>query len=199
MAGFQLNLKDKKKPPVKGKPGFLLGKKQTPLKRKGILDESDSEDEDKKTTIDTFDSHEIEKTDLVIRPENLSNKIQKDTEPHKGTDLDLIARAAVLEGRPNSDSVIHISGPNRDAEEATPELYEKVPVEDFGAALLRGMGWKGDKKGSVQKPRLNTEKRKQGLLLGIGAKAIKDDDLAQELLSSKAKFSVPLVKKVDKK
>ncbi|KAF9290134.1 hypothetical protein BGZ68_007837 [Mortierella alpina] len=33
-------------------------------------------------------------------------------------------------------------------DEASLEDYEKVPVEDFGAALLRGMGWKGDSKGS---------------------------------------------------
>ncbi|KAF9093827.1 hypothetical protein BGX23_002866 [Mortierella sp. AD031] len=33
-------------------------------------------------------------------------------------------------------------------DEATLEDYEKVPVEEFGAALLRGMGWKGDNNGS---------------------------------------------------
>ncbi|EGV66358.1 hypothetical protein CANTEDRAFT_91520 [Yamadazyma tenuis ATCC 10573] len=75
----------------------------------------------------------------------------------------------------------------------TTESYDEVPVEEFGMALLRGMGWNG--KSAVTKPQTNTAKRKQGLLLGIGAKALKDEDLAQELLSSKAKFSVPLVKK----
>lgn len=33
-------------------------------------------------------------------------------------------------------------------DEASLEDYEKVPVEEFGAALLRGMGWKGDDNGS---------------------------------------------------
>lgn len=43
--------------------------------------------------------------------------------------------------------------------------YDMVPIEDFGAALLRGMGWKGnvdtDDKGAEPKPRYK--------LLGLGA------------------------------
>jgi hypothetical protein len=33
-------------------------------------------------------------------------------------------------------------------DEATLDDYDNVPVEEFGAALLRGMGWNGDMKGS---------------------------------------------------
>ncbi|KAF9976611.1 hypothetical protein BGZ73_008214 [Actinomortierella ambigua] len=50
-------------------------------------------------------------------------------------------------------------------DEATLEDYEKVPVEEFGAALLRGMGWKGDEKGSS--PVLYQQRP---ALLGLGAK-----------------------------
>ena len=55
---------------------------------------------------------------------------------------------------------------------STLEDYERVPVEEFGAALLRGMGWKGEKKGQVR-----DVKRRQNLL-GLGAKELKD---AEEL------------------
>lgn len=55
---------------------------------------------------------------------------------------------------------------------STLEDYERVPVEEFGAALLRGMGWKeGDaKKGTVTRPR--DVKRRQNLL-GLGATELK--------------------------
>lgn len=52
------------------------------------------------------------------------------------------------------------------------EDYERVPVEEFGAALLRGMGWKeGDeKKGTIARPK--DVKRRQNLL-GLGATELK--------------------------
>ncbi|EPE35246.1 hypothetical protein GLAREA_10943 [Glarea lozoyensis ATCC 20868] len=55
---------------------------------------------------------------------------------------------------------------------STLEDYERVPVEEFGAALLRGMGWKGQKEGKIKEV-----KRRQNLL-GLGAKELKD---AEEL------------------
>ncbi|KAG0225950.1 hypothetical protein BGW41_004454 [Actinomortierella wolfii] len=50
-------------------------------------------------------------------------------------------------------------------DEATLDDYEKVPVEEFGAALLRGMGWKGDTNGVS--PVLYQQRP---ALLGLGAK-----------------------------
>jgi len=52
--------------------------------------------------------------------------------------------------------------------------YAAVPVEEFGAALLRGMGWKegevvGKRKDQISKPRI-LERRPA--LLGIGAKEV---------------------------
>lgn len=57
-------------------------------------------------------------------------------------------------------------------EPSTLEDYERVPVEEFGSALLRGMGWNGEKVGGLRKvkPRQN--------LLGLGAKELKE---AEEL------------------
>ncbi|KAI9848744.1 MAG: hypothetical protein M1837_006831 [Sclerophora amabilis] len=59
-------------------------------------------------------------------------------------------------------------------ESATLDQYAAVPVEEFGAALLRGMGWKegdvvGKRKDQISKPRL-IERRPA--LLGIGAKEV---------------------------
>ncbi len=49
-------------------------------------------------------------------------------------------------------------------ESSTLEDYERVPVEEFGAALLRGMGWDGKERGKVR------DVKRRGNLLGLGAK-----------------------------
>lgn len=61
------------------------------------------------------------------------------------------ARKLVLEGQENihADDVEAFQKNLEELpDEASLEDYEKVPVEEFGAALLRGMGWNGDAKGS---------------------------------------------------
>ncbi|KAK6334148.1 hypothetical protein TWF696_002650 [Orbilia brochopaga] len=62
---------------------------------------------------------------------------------------------------------------------ATLEEYAAVPVEEFGAALLRGMGWKegqaiGRSGGAGNKPRI-VEKRPA--FLGIGAKGVGAEEI----------------------
>jgi len=47
---------------------------------------------------------------------------------------------------------------------STLEDYERIPVEEFGAALLRGMGWDGQVRGKMR------EVKRRGNLLGLGAK-----------------------------
>jgi G-patch domain len=59
-------------------------------------------------------------------------------------------------------------------DQASLDDYAAVPVEEFGAALLRGMGWKegdvvGKRKDQISKPRV-VERRPN--LLGIGAKEV---------------------------
>ena len=61
-------------------------------------------------------------------------------------------------------------------EPATLDDYVAVPVDEFGSAMLRGMGWKGpqardDKSGQVKKPK---ELARRPALLGIGAKELPD-------------------------
>lgn len=59
----------------------------------------------------------------------------------------------------------------RDVQEAgevsTLEDYESMPVEEFGAALLRGMGWDGKHKGKIH------EVKRRANLIGLGAKELK--------------------------
>jgi hypothetical protein len=47
------------------------------------------------------------------------------------------------------------------------EAYNRVPVEEFGAALLRGMGWKG-----TDAEQVVTEVKQRPFLLGLGAKPL---------------------------
>ncbi|KAG6121218.1 hypothetical protein E4U14_002396 [Claviceps sp. LM454 group G7] len=52
---------------------------------------------------------------------------------------------------------------------STLEDYEAMPVEEFGAALLRGMGWNGEPTGPKVK-----EVRRRPNRLGLGAEELKD-------------------------
>lgn len=47
--------------------------------------------------------------------------------------------------------------------------YEAMPVEEFGAALLRGMGWNGEERGAKRK-----EVKRRPNKLGLGAKALNE-------------------------
>lgn len=94
--------------------------------------------------------------------------------------LEKKALDALVNGEPSDDRVIAIQTEEeafrngvRDAPEApTLAAYEATPIEGFGAALLRGMGWKEDsaagKNGAATKPK---EVKRRPALLGIGAKA----------------------------
>ncbi|PTB67888.1 hypothetical protein BBK36DRAFT_1085855, partial [Trichoderma citrinoviride] len=54
---------------------------------------------------------------------------------------------------------------------STLQDYEDMPVEEFGAALLRGMGWNGEPRG----PPVKQVKRRQNRL-GLGAKELKEEE-----------------------
>lgn len=57
------------------------------------------------------------------------------------------------------------------------DAYKRVPVEEFGAALLRGMGWKGDSSNKDKETEKEREDASSGLVqkrpafLGLGAKS----------------------------
>ncbi|KAM4068163.1 g-patch domain-containing protein [Hirsutella rhossiliensis] len=55
--------------------------------------------------------------------------------------------------------------------ESTLDDYEAMPVEEFGAALLRGMGWNGEPRGPKPK-----EARRRANRLGLGAKELKESE-----------------------
>ncbi|VEU21508.1 DEKNAAC102633 [Brettanomyces naardenensis] len=57
-----------------------------------------------------------------------------------------------------------------DVEETTMESYKKVPVEKFGLAMLRGMGWEGDAKKEEASSKQDSKLKPRPLLLGLGAK-----------------------------
>ena len=78
-----------------------------------------------------------------------------------------------FEGRPNEDDSFKSDIASR-PDSASMDEYNAVPIEEFGAALLRGMGWKegdvvGKRKNQIIKTRI-VERRPA--LLGIGAKEV---------------------------
>jgi hypothetical protein len=85
-------------------------------------------------------------------------------------------------------------------EEATLEAYERIPVSQFGAAMLRGMGWKPgepasrDKKRGIVEPWLPPSRP---ALLGIGAKEreVFDDGSGRRTPSRPERKYVPLIRK----
>ncbi|KAL1793378.1 hypothetical protein ACET3X_008360 [Alternaria dauci] len=102
--------------------------------------------------------------DNLTEEQRLEKKALDSLISGKSTDNDLVIPVQTEEEAFLSD--IH------DAPDApTLEAYEATPIEGFGAALLRGMGWKDGeeigKNGVAAKPR---EIKRRPALLGIGAK-----------------------------
>ncbi|KAI1505546.1 DExH-box splicing factor binding site-domain-containing protein [Biscogniauxia marginata] len=64
------------------------------------------------------------------------------------------------------------------AEVSTIEEYNKIPEGEFGAAMLRGMGWKGEEKGSKPK-----EVQRRPHLMGLGSK--EDEEIRKGELARK--------------
>jgi hypothetical protein len=93
----------------------------------------------------------------------------------KGPDLVIPASSAEEDTGPISEADAYRRAIAMAPDASTLEDYERVPVEEFGAALLRGMGWKGPS--ANEKSRVK-EIKKRPNLLGLGAKELKD---AEEL------------------
>ncbi|KAF9992591.1 hypothetical protein BGZ65_012047, partial [Modicella reniformis] len=88
------------------------------------------------------------------------------------------ARLLVLHGQENITDVDAFQKNLKELpDEASLEDYEKVPVEEFGAALLRGMGWNGDLKGSEA-----IEYNRRPALLGLGAKPIEPEPITKKYI-----------------
>lgn len=80
-------------------------------------------------------------------------------------------------------------------EETAQEEYEEVPIEEFGAALLRGMGWKEEEEDSTandkKKKPILPHQQPRAELVGIGATPVANN-------TSKNQPFLPIVK-VDRK
>lgn len=90
------------------------------------------------------------KKDLVIPVDKKDDKADKDEEDIPVDPREIYKRQIAAAPEPS-----------------TLEDYERIPVEEFGAALLRGMGWDG-----VKKEGRGDVKRRPNLL-GLGAKELK--------------------------
>lgn len=100
-------------------------------------------------------------------------------------------RKQVVMGEEDPGLTIPLSKAAEEEVEVEDVEYNDVPVEEFGAALLRGMGWKGDR----QKPKTKSvEKRQRSAILGIGAKPL-DNELVEDLMGKKKVIGIPLKKK----
>lgn len=72
----------------------------------------------------------------------------------------------------------------------------KIPIDEFGAAFLRGLGWQEEeernKDDSKSTNTQNLSHRKHGITLGIGAKPI-DEEIIQDLNSTEK--GIPIIKR----
>lgn len=60
------------------------------------------------------------------------------------------------------------------------EAYNRMPVEEFGAALLRGMGWKGDLDDTDKEKSEKIDNNvKRAALLGLGAKEVTEEPVSE--------------------
>ncbi|KAH7143975.1 DExH-box splicing factor binding site-domain-containing protein [Dactylonectria macrodidyma] len=110
--------------------------------------------------------------------ENASPKDSPKQDPPPKRTADDEAMDALLGNNAYDEKVIHPTEEDafkRDIEQAgeasTLEDYEAMPVEEFGAALLRGMGWDGKDRGTKVK-----EVKRRPNRLGLGAKELKEDE-----------------------
>jgi len=107
-------------------------------------------------------------------------------------DEDLASRTTII---PVTEDEAFQQDINELPDSATLDNYTDMPVSEFGAAMLRGMGWAGDGKGekSVQ-PWLP---KSRPALLGIGAKEkeVFDDGSKKKFFGKPDKRYIPIIKK----
>jgi hypothetical protein len=156
--------------------GLTITKKAVTTEGDANIGDAQRSHEDAKTEVETTEvlvEQPREKTDDELALEALMGK----QNGKKGPDLVIPKVAANDEDddeytRPRNEEDAYRRAIQNAPDVSTLEDYERVPVEEFGAALLRGMGWKeGDaKKGRIERPK--EVKRRQNLL-GLGATELK--------------------------
>lgn len=215
--GFQMKIKKKGKsvgvdsPGVnKGSVAFSVRKRKPEVSKPSksttsFAPESDEEDEIIRE-IDSFDTRKggaiadnkaiDAREKIIIRPTHLTTRPRPKVERNSFalmTRNDANIEQELDEDIADNDVGMVINlGESDDEKEVEKAEYDKVPVDQFGAALLRGMGWKPNKKES---PGPSLESRKKGVVLGIGAKPV-EAELMDDLFDKK-KLLVPMVRKTD--
>ncbi|ODQ81600.1 hypothetical protein BABINDRAFT_159872 [Babjeviella inositovora NRRL Y-12698] len=119
-------------------------------------------------------AEEQARAELLANPSTMSTS-EKLTIPLEGFDEDLYKRDIVK--RPGA---------------TTQDEYEAVPVEDFGAALLRGMGWKGNKTKKASLQNGSSAVKKRPAWLGIGAQPL-DEEMAKGQVRGMERVYNPIV------
>lgn len=126
----------------------------------------------------TFDKKDAEEGDAKPEPMEVDGEAKTEDTRTEEEKLQAEAFEALVNGKSTNQTVIPISEEEamkndiRDAPDApTLAVYEATPIEGFGAALLRGMGWKdNDTQGKDKKKVPPEEVKRRPALLGIGAK-----------------------------
>ncbi|KAI5963955.1 SPP2 [Candida margitis] len=174
-SGFKINLKKKAGP-------------------KKIL-QAEATDESKKL-IDSYtasDTQEKELKEWVIEPKKISRSIVQQQQPRKEKQPreELKYGVTTFEKSEPAQQGSVIRKLTYESDSDSEDDDKKIPVEEFGAAFLRGLGWNG-KKDDTDSYDKDVKNRQRGVTLGIGAKPI-DNDLARELHNKAGE--VPLVKR----
>lgn len=187
------------------KKGSFAVKKKTLANKTSLLSDEKIVKEDEKIEITTFDGRtgasdknaSTPKEPLVIK-QHLRSSLRKSgandhSRPEEGNknplsevSSDQEARRSVLRDGTNANTLtIPLAGTveRQYGESPDEEAYERIPVESFGEALLRGMGWQGGKAPAASQP-----KAASSSYLGLGAKHIPQ-------LDSKDKDYSPLVRR----
>lgn len=152
---------------------------------------------DSKTLIDSYtasDTQLKEAENWVIKPQKISRSIvqpQQLKEEEPGEKLKYGVTTFKRSELVQSSSLIRKLTYESDSDSDEDDGNKKIPVEEFGAAFLRGLGWDG-KKDDDDTYEEDVKNRQRGVTLGIGAKPI-DNDLARELQNQVS--DVPLVKR----
>lgn len=132
----------------------------------------------------------IERPDKKKVKEVVSKDAPQDDDDNLEFGINVLGEGKIKEERKKERVVIV-------GKEQKKEEYESVPVELFGAAFLRGFGWKGDEKGAGKEGDEQMDKIKKSVqrqdFLGIGAKAVKGTEVKMKDL----KYSPVVKKKVE--
>ncbi|KAI1131506.1 DExH-box splicing factor binding site-domain-containing protein [Nemania abortiva] len=151
--------------------GLNVSKKPTREAQENISSPDDMSKEQKK-----------EASDMAISSSHPSLDADKDAMDallgnRKPTEQFIIEDTSVSSKPQFSEKDAYQRGLHEAAEVSTIEEYSEIPEGEFGAAMLRGMGWKGEEFGSKPK-----EVKRRPHLMGLGSKEdeeIKKAELAK--------------------